>query len=240
MDQNILRKIKGLLALGDRSRNSSEGECMNAIAAAHRLMKEHNISMSEAVEDAKEKGGSAWSFTKDVCLEKNGNLNTWEKLLGSATGRMLGAEFIISVNCVRYNAQTHKWTGSRGYFIGDAGDIEVAKSLLNYLADHVRTGAKEVEHSASFGEGFAQAVWQRILKMLEEEKSANKTTAADVKYSLVIADKTQWLAKEKAEKCGNLRKADCKSHSKRPDHASYSSGQVAGQKVDLGIKKRLA
>ena len=239
MDANILRKIKSLLALGDRSRNSSEGECMNALAAAHRLMKEHNISMSAAVENATEKGG-AWNFVKDVAIEKNGNLNTWEKLLGSAIGRMLGCEFIISINCVRFNPATNKWTGSRGYFIGDTGDVEVAKALLSYLFGHVREAAKRSDHAASFGEGFAQAVWVRILAMLEEEKRERNANAANVTYSLVLTDKTNWLAAQKAEKLKNLRQMSAVSHSKRPDHASYSSGQAAGRKVDLGIKNRLA
>ena len=59
----MIEKIKGLLALGDKSRNCEEHEAEAALLKAHELMAKYNISV-EVTEEEK------MSYVHEVCTSK--------------------------------------------------------------------------------------------------------------------------------------------------------------------------
>ncbi len=134
MDQDrIKRRIRGLLNLASDDA-AANGEIDNAMRMAAQLMEEHHLSEADVAVEAERKGGAVDQVpdmgTAD-CAAQGGNLSTWESVLSSAVGSLVG-----SVKSYRTRAEVKVGTFGRPRekivirYYGPAEDAALAAELL--------------------------------------------------------------------------------------------------------------
>lgn len=120
---NIIDKIRKLFALGDRNRNPNEGEVKTALAMASKLMKEHNLTLSEIdLEKQKEDIGKEYTSIKNT-------LSFWERKLARMIGELFNCNPLIGEEGNRKR---------RFIFIGFKEEIKLASQCYEYLDDVLR------------------------------------------------------------------------------------------------------
>lgn len=132
--KTILDRIAKLLRLADRSRNDSEGEALNAMEAAMRLMREYNLSHADVAAADGETGSNpyGWEFQQKTTVEIDGAVAFWIKNLSTICA------MLTQTRCIAWR---RKKTDSNVLgFVGEAGDVEIAALLFNYLYDFVLRG----------------------------------------------------------------------------------------------------
>ena len=106
----ILEKVKALLALGDSSRNNSEEEAKAAILKAQQLMAKYDISAEEVQEGAEEK------YAHEMCEHK------WDYAYRIPLANVLAKNF----RCMLY---THD---KKVVFMGHASDAKICRATFEF------------------------------------------------------------------------------------------------------------
>lgn len=109
--EEILTKIKGLLALGDSSRNNSEEEAKAAMLKAQQLMAKYDIS-AEEVEDGEEEE----QYAHEECEHK------WDAAFRIPLAQVLSKNF----RCMVYIR------GKKVVFMGHPSDAKICKATFEF------------------------------------------------------------------------------------------------------------
>lgn len=229
VDPKLIEKIRKLFRLGDAARNSSEGEVMNALEAAKRLMAENNISMAEvARETTKEGVNKNWNPARKVAAGQSGkkqHIAIFENTLFQAVGKLTGTQPI------RF--------GTMMVFFGEENDVAIAEALYQALLGSLRAcsrsviGAGWTPSHRQYAEGFTDAIWSRACA------SAAPSAASDGTMALVLASKSTWLDAQLKLAFPNLKSLPSAKPKGKQDPFAYSAGHSDGKKVDLEHKHRL-
>lgn len=107
----MIEKIKGLLALGDKSRNCEEAEAEAALLKAHELMAKYNISVEVSEEEMV-------SYVHEVCESK------WNMGFRKPLARIIANNF----RCECYL----KGSGGAVVFFGHSTDARIAKEVFEF------------------------------------------------------------------------------------------------------------
>ena len=108
--EDILRKIKDLLALGDSARNNSEEEAKAAMLMAQKLMAKYDIS-AEEVEDEEEE-----QYSHEVCEHK------WDYAYRVPLANVLAKNF----RCMVY------FRGKSVVFMGHPSDAKICRATFEF------------------------------------------------------------------------------------------------------------
>src|SRR3990167_7702892 len=177
-NEEIIRKIKKLFALGDKTRGGTEDECNTAMGLAQELMAKHNIAMT------------AVQFDEDTQTLK-GNIEEF-KIAGDDVGskwrRML--PHVVNILC---NTK-HYWSVgmSREHFlvfVGMKSDIEMAVEIykeLEHTIRHLRRGHKGNRQAFSYG--VVMCLYDRIKEKRKVEIRPQNTNALMVIKDRAIAE----------------------------------------------------
>lgn len=108
--EEILEKIKGLLALGDSSRNNSEEEAKAAMLKAQQLMAKYDISAEEVEDDEGE------TYSHELCEHK------WDYAYRIPLASVLAKNF----RCMVYTR------GKKVVFMGHPSDAKICKATFEF------------------------------------------------------------------------------------------------------------
>jgi hypothetical protein len=119
--KRIIDIIKKCLALGDSSRNNSEGEIANALAAAKRLMDQHNLSMAEVAESDQPQREEIIEHK----MEERAGAPNWEYDLPRVCNNLFGTRHFISIGYPSYKRKV--------VFVGYPSDVALAVEVYKLL-----------------------------------------------------------------------------------------------------------
>ena len=111
MDKEVLEKVKKLLALSDKSKNTSEAEAEAALLKAHELMAKYAITMDEVAEEKV-------TYAHEVCESK------WNMGFRKPLAVIIAQNF----RCETYLLGN----GGSVVFFGHATDARIAKEVFEY------------------------------------------------------------------------------------------------------------
>ena len=109
--EDILRKIKDLLALGDQARNNSEEEAKAAMLKAQQLMAKYDISAEEVEGEEEEE-----QYSHEMCEHK------WDYAYRVPLANVLSKNF----RCMVY------FRGKRVVFMGHPSDAKICKATFEF------------------------------------------------------------------------------------------------------------
>ena len=113
--EDILRKIKDLLALGDKSRNNSDEEAQAAMLMAQKLMAKYDISAEEISEPEQEQ------YSHEMCEHK------WDYAYRIPLAHILGENF----RCMVYSH------GKKVVFMGHPSDAKICKATFEFAYNFI-------------------------------------------------------------------------------------------------------
>lgn len=108
--EDILRKIKDLLELGDKTRNNSEEEAKAAMIMTQKLMAKYDISAEEVAGEDREQ------YSHEVCEHK------WDYAYRVPLANVLAKNFRCMVYC----------HGKRIVFMGHPSDAKICKATFEF------------------------------------------------------------------------------------------------------------
>lgn len=208
-NERIIEKIKGLLALGDKSRNCEDAEAQAAMLKAQELMAKYNISV-EMTEEEK------ISYTHEVCDSK------WNMGFRKPLARVIANNF----RC------THYLRGSGGaiVFFGHANDARIAKEVFEFAyAFAMKEGNRCYNKCYQMGRetrGVFNSYVQGFIKGLEQ-KLGEQSMALMIVTPQDVKDEFQELSKNWKTSAGGMRNTGF-------DREAYSQGVTDGRTVMNG------
>ena len=113
--EDVLRKIKDLLELGDKSRNNSEEEAQAAMLMAQKLMAKYDISAEEV------SGAEEEKYAHEMCEHK------WDYAYRIPLAHILGKNF----RCMVYSH------GKKVVFMGHPSDAKICKATFEFAYDFI-------------------------------------------------------------------------------------------------------
>lgn len=114
--EEILEKIKGLLILGDASRNNSDEEAKAAMLKAQQLMAKYDISAEEVEGEQEEQ------YSHEMCEHK------WDYAYRIPLANVLGKNF----RCTVY------MYGKKVMFMGHPSDAKICKATFEFAYQYIQ------------------------------------------------------------------------------------------------------
>ena len=210
---NIKDKIAKLLATGQDDRGN-ESESETAMRLAEKLMRKHNISLSEVME----RTGKLPDFElgiKNIRIGKN--IPKWLSIMSSGIGLFTDTRASLihfgSYNYVRFS--------------GELNDLEYAEFLFHHLQSHCNKEAKSAKLgrslSNSFRIGYAAKIQSRMTQYRNERSAVKSggTALAVINHKLQLVE----------QKYGQQH---YRSSSIKLDTGAYAQGKAAGDRATFG------
>lgn len=224
--ESVIRKIKALLSKTQEN-GASEGEAMNAMAAAGQLLKNYNLSMD------------AVFLGEQSCVTMT--INTGSNNSGAISGIIVALGAFCDCR-----VWTHKATDNLQYkFFGLESDTEMAKYLYDiidraieqetanfkmtamYLNPQYGTSRKTL--STSFQKGMVYRIHERLEEMTQNRyEDAPTPMNAETDMVLIKQNKVE----DEFEKLG-LKLRRIKRYSRVANSGAYGAGSLAGNKVNI-------
>lgn len=198
METKIIDKIRKLLALGE---SPNEAEAAAAVAKAHELLKQNNLT----IESISEKKGIEGTICRLMKKQK-----TWEVLL-----------MVSCANHCYCTMVTHRYKNGRKTeweIFGRPDNVKTALWFYDYLSQTIKRISKEQcpgSHRDSFRHGMVARIELKF--RLEREKENTATNA------LVLVTKEAERARD--EKYQDIK---CANHKVKNDDASSAGFHAAG------------
>lgn len=210
-NEKIIEKIKGLLALGDKSRNCEETEAEAALLKAHELMAKYNVSV-EITEEEK------ISYVHEVCESK------WNMGFRKPLARIIADNF----RCECYL----KGSGGSVVFFGHSTDARIAREVFEFAYSFaMKEGNRCYNKNYQMGRntrGVFNSYVKGFLKGIEQ-KLGEQSVALMVVTPPDVKDKYDELSKNFKNGSGGMRDTGF-------DRDAYSQGVIDGRTVLNGRK----
>lgn len=205
-NEKIIEKIKGLLALGDKSRNCEETEAEAALLKAHELMAKYNISV-ELTEEEK------ISYVHEQCESK------WNMGFRKPLARIIANNF----RCEIYL----RGNGGPVVFFGHSTDARIAREAFEFAYSFaMKEGNRCYNKNYQMGrptQGVFNSYVRGFLKGLEQ-KLGEQSTALMVVTPPDVKDKYNEMSKNFGRGSGGMRDTGF-------DREAYSQGVTDGRTV---------
>jgi hypothetical protein len=217
---DIIDKIRKLFALGDRNRNPNEGEVKTALGMASKLMKQHNLSLSE-IDLEKQKEDIA-----SVPTPRTQSVAFWERHLATMIAKLF--------NCDELSGGSRYYGGIHWIFVGFKEEAELASQCYEYLNYTIRIMANlYAKHKLDFYAGITDRLQERI-----NEEIKLRTPEETSKCTAIICCKDKLIESWKKR---NLKIKIIKRKSPEIDEVSpdYYKGYLAGGSIDLQNKPKI-
>lgn len=216
----IIERIQKCLRKADATRNDSEAEVQTAFAMAHKLMAEHNISVTEV------QFNSETQTLKEDIKEFNAGL------FHTQTRYEVALCFVVDVLChVKhyYQMSSGNPVGSL-MFVGLQADTELAAEIYKELIRTVKRfmGRYPGKYKRSYALGLVARLHERALILQREQAMPTNTTAL-----MVVKDKAVGDYMERKD----LNRI--KSRRLRVDGQDYENGVRDGDKIELGNRRKI-
>lgn len=168
IDNEIISKIQKLINLSDSNRNSNIGEASTALEMAHKLLRKHQISMSQVLEFDSQGNVNTdcLELREEIAVKYAANiLPKWMELIIKSVNRITQTKTLIK--------RTARVDSSYGnltiVFVGDVVDVTASIELFTFLKDtisklstaHAKQYDSKFRQWRSFAEGCATTVLER-------------------------------------------------------------------------------
>lgn len=242
IDKSVMERIKKILSLADKDRNSSDHEAMLAMQRAHELMRKHGLTLADVENDESDSIEISVGTWTD---EERSQYDTWVRILAGASCQLFGVQAILH----RTDAQNRYRV--RYSFIGEETDVQLARSVWPWLVKYCRNSAKAhlgspwVSKHRSFAESFAARVGARVLEIVKESKRASKQAmdsneqTEDRKWGLVVQAKES-AVQDYIQKAFPKMKMGKMSMRGRHDPEAGRLGDSVGGKVNLNFRSQIS
>lgn len=229
----MIEKVRLLFAVADPAHNCHEGEMKTALDMANKIMKEHNLTMSEI--ELREKGNVVQSN-----IEYGKEMHDWQYDLAVVLSRLFNVEI--------YLLKTSKEGPITSLcYIGFRDDVKVATDALMYLTIEIMKNASN-EDDRIFGFdklSYCIGVVVGLNERVEEILMQNKTqTEENIKYgSLIVVKESEikkWMEEQGVKpKTKRGRKNRRERDENNIDPYSFHFGREDAQDLDLNNHKKL-
>lgn len=228
---SIMRRVQKLLAIAQDDR-ANPNEAAAAAGMAERIMRKYQIDHSELI--IKElKAGADLETSECLCTAKtNGtkveSVPLWASWMASAV-----ADFNDCGAQIATNNKQEKIVRFYGY----AGDVQVAKYMLDYLVATTLRLCREFKTTedyavygrsglASYRSGVASGICSAVralIKVKEQEQASTGTALVVVKQDAIVAKYGEVFSKKR-------------SKTKTTSGHNFSAGFQDGRKVDVNVR----
>lgn len=221
--ENVIRKVRKLLTLADKNRNTSENEISTALQLARTLMTEHNISMSDVeIKEMKNEGATEKAaMVRRQCVP-------WERCLGGAVAELFDTR--------SYRHDDYP----RGFcmrFIGVGIDAEISVAAYESLHETLKQMGKDSPHrgpdQGAFLLGIANRIRDRANLLASESRKKQKSASNSCKEMVLVKEV---IIEEHAKTLG-LR--SIKSGSMGGSYTAHQEGYIKGGNIDLNFRQTL-
>lgn len=232
----LAERIRKLLARGnDKTGATTEGEALQAIRVAHKLLTEHGLKLQDVVGSRSSLG----DFIIDDDLITS-SAKHWRRDLAANVARLYFCDYTFSfVRKSEPQRKDRKYRRlDRHSFYGRAHNVAVAKGMFVYLVDTIERLAEEARknrrESATFETEFQKGCADRIIVKLSE-KWFDATHEPET--ALIAGNKLPALYKqndaELEEFMAGKQMEQAKDRSLKRNHHGELAGWVAGSDVSL-------
>ena len=205
-NERIIEKIKGLLALGDKSRNCEEAEAEAALLKAHELMAKYNVSVEITEEDKT-------SYTHEVCDSK------WNMGFRKPLSRIIADNFRCEVYL--------RGSGGSVVFFGHSTDARIAREVFEFAYSFaMKEGNRCYNKNYQMGrptQGVFNSYVRGFLKGLQQ-KLGEQSTALMVVTPPDVKSEFEEISKNFRAGSGGIRDTGF-------DREAYSQGVTDGRTV---------
>lgn len=225
----IIEKVRGCLALGDKARNPNENEAETAVRMARMLMEKHNLSMADIVE---KEGKLSEEIREQQMVERSGAPN-WEYDLSLVCKYLFGVQSFVRIGRPSY----HKSVVFIGYETDVALAVEVYKLLKLEL---MGMGLRWSNENPSPQLTPKQALVRRfkyldgvVIALIRRAKEQSALAAADAnKVRALVVVKDAGISKfMERYKLGTSARRGSNAHMD-----AVTSGIADGKKVSMNFK----
>lgn len=223
----IIKRIRKLLAVGNKSKNPYEGEVNTALDLAKKLMAKNNLSLSE-VEIAE----SSDEDVQRVYSKEEKQMRFWEKLLAS---KVVAPIFEVE-------AFLHK-TGYRKNsicFVGYKKDPKIAAEIYAYLVTYIKRLGKTTEGTRKKRTSYYEGLIERLIERAKEEVYLNNLEKSQQVCSrALVVVKKERINRYTAENM-NIKSGRFAYRSRKDFYGdSYQRGKQAANNIDLRNRKKV-
>lgn len=228
---SIMRRVQKLLAIAQDDR-ANPNEAAAAAGMAERIMRKYQIDHSELI--IKElKAGADLETSECLCTAKtNGtkveSVPLWASWMASAVADFNDCGAQIATNSNREKVVR---------FYGYAGDVQVAKYMLDYLVATTLRLCREFKTTedyavygrsglASYRSGVASGICSAVralIEVKEQEQASTGTALVVVKQDAIVAKYGEVFGKKS-------------SKTKTTSGHNFSAGFQDGRKVDVNVR----
>ncbi len=222
---NIIEKVRKCLALA-HGKGATEAEAAAALKAAHKLMRKHNLEMSDVDFKKIEEEGPKKADTG----KPRAYMASWEMSLARVCDELFETEHYVN------DANYRGWTGSMRniVFIGLGADAAIASEAYKILRKIVQRLGSSRGYKGSalreYCEGVVMTLNNRAYEMMEKSKEANVKTKAMVVVKSDIVEK--WVE-------DNIYLASMKTRGASGEAGTFSQGAQDGNSVNLSFRDSL-
>lgn len=216
--QDIIAKIRKLLAMAAPGSGASEAEVETALRQAQKLMQKWGIDHTEDIKKEKAK-------IIDVRPEYRpgkvySSFPIWLTGLAVSVAKLWDCDVIYIKRSADYGG------GSCFQFVGLEADLEAARYTFHHLSSSIY---REANGSQSFCRGAGSRVWARISKILDERHREAQSDGT-IGTALVLVDSKKAAIQELLGREVSYGQKQVKVSS----WDDYTRGQAFGEKLHLG------
>ena len=227
MNNNIIERLKKLLALAGNNTSQSEAEA--ALAKAQSIAIEHGINLAMLGESQAE---SETQIIRDE-MEFGQRLPTVSNYVCNVLIKFFNVRIITSGG---------RNSGRKLIFVGKRGDINTAKYIYTWLAEimvqcwrnyYKNSSGVALRHKQSYFLGFYNGLLTKLESNERSVEADRLTNESDKnKYALAVVNLKNKIQEFIDNEFDNLRNAPAKRISMNVE--SYSRGTVDGSKCNIG------
>jgi len=237
-NEKVIEKIHKILKLG-KDASATEGEALNAVALAQRLLAKHNLAMAD-VESYGERlsdkrAEKEWKRDVAEAAKPRQFFSQFEQYIQGAVQDLCGVKAVLF-----RNRGPNGRTQVRLTFIGEQADTAVACALYIDLIKLCKRCAHEYAGQGwspvhrSYAEGWGIAVRRKAAET-QTQQATGLDDREQQQYAIIVRSKAAWLAEQLAAAFPNLVQLKIQSRGKQ-DCAAREAGYQRGKQTNLSTK----
>lgn len=229
-NEEILDKIAKLLRLA-QDKGATEGEIINAMAAAKSMAMRHGLDLA-SVDTTEKNGKKTGDVIRDKTMKTRAKYHQpYHRYAWAVLEDVFGIKVVYNFTDTKGGKQVNYLN-----FIGDPLDVEISKAIYPFIeklfpkkvTEYIN--ARGLKWTTAIANGLYDGLYYGILEANKREE-ANLNAEEAQQWGLVVRDKKQKIEDATAEMFGKLTKA--KATNLKYDPMARVTGRIEGKKINL-------
>lgn len=223
MNQDLFKKIKGLLALSQNSTNA--GESAAAAYAAQKLLEKHKLNLAEIELLTGAKQISEEILNCMTPLYSGKRIVAWKSDLAAVLAKFNSCKMYVGNEIDRIEFR----------LIGRQSDIDIVRYMFCSIASQIEAASDQALHKGkgagkTFTNNFKHAAMREVLRRLDEARNEARKKAST--NAIVLVDNRMKEVEDWQQKNYSLKKGRPRVQTRR-DTNGVLQGIIAGRNVSL-------